>query len=218
MPKLHTHTGPSASEGYRCVNFRLKYKKGMMQTMSRANVRRSTRAICEAAIFIALALALGLVEFKIWAQGGSVDFVMIPLIIFALRWGAGWGIGAGFVYGILKCMLLEGMVYGWQALFLDYAVAYACCGLAGFFREKRWGAEVGTVLSCVARFLCHLFSGVILWGMPDEYFGMQMNNVWIYSSIYNGSYMLPNMIIALAVMFVLKMSLGKYLRAEDLRG
>lgn len=186
--------------------------------MSKANVKMSTRAICEAAIFIALGLALGLVEFKIWAQGGSVDFVMIPIIIFALRWGAGWGIGVSCVYGFLKCILLEGMGYGWQAFFLDYILAYGCCGLAGFFRGRKYGAEVGSVLSCVARFICHLISGVVLWAsyMPPVYFGMPMNNVWVYSALYNGSYMLPNMVIALIVLILLKVPLGKYLRAEDI--
>lgn len=187
--------------------------------MSKVNVRKSTRAICEAAIFIALALALAMVEIKLWAQGGSVDFVMIPLIIFSLRWGAGWGIGAGFVYGVIYCILFGGIAYGWQPLILDYAVAYACCGLAGFFRGGKYSAEAGTVLSCIARFACHLISGVTIWAssMEDVYFGMQMNNVWIYSALYNGSFMLPNMVMALIVLIFLKMPLGRYLRAEDIR-
>lgn len=182
------------------------------------NIKKRTRVICEAAIFVALALALTPLEIKLWIYGGSVDFVMIPLILIALRWGVGWGVSAGMVYGLLNCFIF-GEVYGiWQAIFLDYMFAYGACGLAGVFRGKKWGAELGTVLACGGRFLLHLVSGVILWGsyMPEVYFGMPMNNVWLYSALYNGSYMLPNMIIAIVIFAIVKLPLGKYIRAEDL--
>lgn len=187
--------------------------------MTEVNIKRNTRAICEGAIFIALSLAMCLVELKIWPQGGSVDFVMVPLIIFALRWGTGWGIGAGIVSGVLNGVIVEGMAFGgWQALILDYAIAYGCCGMAGIFHSQKWRAEVGTVISCAARFICHLISGVVLWAshMPKEFMGMIMNNVWIYSALYNVSYMLPNMILALIAIILLKVPLGKYLKAEDI--
>lgn len=183
-----------------------------------ANIKTGTRATCEAAIFIALSLALSYVRFKIWAQGGSVDLAMIPLIIFSLRWGAPWGIGASGVYGFLRCLILDGMVYGWQAIFLDYIIAYGCCGLAGLFRKGKLGAEIGAAVGCVCRFLAHLISGVVLWGsfMPSEYFGLSMNNVWVYSALYNGSYMLPSMILAIVIIAILKLPLEKYIRGEDI--
>lgn len=186
--------------------------------MSKTNVKRRTRAICEAAIFIALSLALGLLRFKIWAQGGSVDFSMVPLIIFALRWGPRWGVGAAVISGLLRFILLDGAAYGWQSLFLDYMLAYGACGLAGLFHGRKWGGEMGAALACILRFLFHLVSGVVLFGsyMPDVYFGMDMVNAWEYSALYNGSFMLPNIIIVIVVIIILKAPMGKYLRAEDI--
>lgn len=188
------------------------------EAMAKTNVKKRTRAICEAAIFIALSLVLGLLRFKIWAQGGSVDFSMIPLIIFALRWGTRWGIGAGVISGLLRFILLDGAAYTWQSLFLDYMLAYGACGLAGFFCGKNWGGEAGTILACIVRFIFHLVSGVVIFGsyMPDVYFGMDMTNTWVYSALYNGSFMLPSMIVAIVVIVILKVPMGKYLKAEDI--
>lgn len=186
--------------------------------MSNANIRKSTRAICEAAISVAIALVLSLLEFKIWAQGGSVDFVMVPLLIFALRWGPGWGIGAGAVFGLLKSILLEGIGYSWASIFLDYILAYGCVGLAGIFKGKNWGVVYGTVLASAARFVFHLVSGVVLYAsyMPDVYFGMDMSNVWFYSTIYNGTYMLPNMVLSIIILILLKKPMKKFITAEDI--
>lgn len=182
------------------------------------NVKKRTRAICESAIFIALALALAPLKLTLWAWGGSVDFVMIPLILLALRWGVGWGVGGGVVFALLNCLIYEGGLYTWQAIFLDYILAYGACGLAGLFRGRKWSAETGTAVACLVRFLLHLISGVTIWAsyMPDVYMGMSMNNVWLYSALYNGSFMLPNMVIAVIIFFLIKVPLGKYIRGEDL--
>ena len=55
------------------------------------NVNQTTRMLCEAAVSIALAYALSFLELDLWFQGGSIGAAMIPLIMFAVRWGAGWG-------------------------------------------------------------------------------------------------------------------------------
>ena len=183
-----------------------------------SNIKKRTRAICESAIFIALALAIAPLKLTLWAWCGSVDFVMIPLILLALRWGIGWGTCGGVIFAVLNCLIYEGMIYTWQAIFMDYILAYGACGLAGLFRRRKWGAELGTVTACVVRFLFHLVSGVTIWAsyMPDVYMGMSMNNVWFYSALYNGSFMLPNMVIAVVIFVLIKVPLGKYIRAEDL--
>ena len=64
--------------------------------------------IVEIAIFVSFAIVLDLPFFKIriGANGGSISLVMIPLCIIALRKGTIKGfIAAGFVYGILNCLL-----------------------------------------------------------------------------------------------------------------
>ena len=64
------------------------------------------RCLAEGGITVALSLALSYLKIPIGAAfggfGGSIDLVMIPLIVYAVRWGAGWGIGAGLIFGTLK--------------------------------------------------------------------------------------------------------------------
>ena len=66
------------------------------------NTRKKTQMLCEGAISIALAIALSYVELDLWFQGGSISATMIPLILFAFRWGIGWGMLAGLAFGTLK--------------------------------------------------------------------------------------------------------------------
>ena len=79
--------------------------------MSLNGQQSPVRRLTEGGICIALSLALSYLKIPVMAGfggfGGSIDFVMIPLIIFAVRWGLGWGIGAGFVFGTLQIQIVS---------------------------------------------------------------------------------------------------------------
>ena len=98
--------------------------------------KQSTRTLCEGAIMVAMAVVLNFFKFDLFAQGGSMNLLFIPLMVFALRRGPVWGMGAGLVFGVLKAIIGGGIAYGWQSLLLDYALAYALTGLAGFTPKK----------------------------------------------------------------------------------
>ena len=67
-------------------------------------------------------------------------------------------------------------------------------------------------------FLVHYLIGVFVWGvyMPDEFFGMTMTSPWFYSLLYNGSYMLPSIILCVVVFALLYKPLKKYFTSADL--
>ena len=46
---------------------------------------------------------------------------------------------------------------------------------------------------------------------------MTMTSPWIYSALYNGSFLLLSLVLTLVVVAILQKPLGKYLRAEDLQ-
>ena len=61
-----------------------------------------TRMIAEAGVAIAIAQVLSFITLFHMPQGGSIKAAsMVPLMIFAYRWGGARGILAGVVYGIL---------------------------------------------------------------------------------------------------------------------
>lgn len=168
--------------------------------------KNSIYAITECAALIALAVALSFFEFKVGFLGGSVDLVMVPLFILCYRNGAGYGIASGMIYGFL-CVLIGGKFgYGLPSVLLDYVFAYGACGVAGLFRGKRKWLEVSALAGCVARFAVHFISGVTLYAIvtETEVAGIATSNAWLYSLIYNALYMLPNTVLAVAVMAILR--------------
>ncbi len=174
------------------------------------NINKRTRMLAEAAVCVALALALSYLKIPTGMSfggfGGSIDLVMIPLIIFAYRWGAAWGIGAGLAFGTLKFFLAGGTAVNWASMLLDYSVAYAFVGFAGLLKNaKPKKLPLAAFIGCIGRFFIHFLSGVTIYAeyMPEEFLGMTMPSPFIYSILYNGTYMLPNTLLAIVVCLLL---------------
>jgi thiamine transporter len=159
-----------------------------------------TQIVAEIAIFTALSTALSLITFVVFPQGGSVTLAsMVPIIWLALRRGPKIGLFAGAVYGLVQLAVMP-QIYFLPQVLLDYPVAFGCLGLAGFF-HKRW-ALAGVAVAITGRFIMHLISGALFFA---SYAPAGMNP-WVYSVIYNGSYMLPELVITLFVVFLLQKS------------
>ena len=180
--------------------------------------RSFVRALVEGAMLVAVAQVLSMI--KLWEMpwGGSVVLAMVPIILYAVRWGLREGLIAAFVFGVLQFMFDGGFAIGWQSILGDYLIAFTVLGLAGLFHGKKGGIFLGTVLGGLARFLVHFVVGATVWAeyMPEEFFGMSMHSPWFYSLLYNLAYMLPNILITLVVFALLWGPAGKYLRGEDL--
>ena len=180
-----------------------------------------TRTLCEAAIFIAMAEILSFIKLYEFPNGGSVTLEMLPIILFAVRYGCGWGAGAGFVFGTVTYARSatsspstgppSSATTSWPFTALGFG--------AGLLARRKWSVFYGTVIGGVLRFLAHYIIGAVVWGkyMPDEFFGMTMTSPWFYSLLYNGSYMLPSIILCLVVFAALYKPLKKYFTAEDLK-
>ena len=177
------------------------------------------RVIVEGALCIALAVALSYLKFPIGLEfggfGGSIDLVMIPLIVFAMRSNVGWGIGAGLIFGTLK-FFLGGNAVDWVSIIFDYSVAYAMVGLAGLFHKNFKLLPLAAFVGCLGRFAIHFLSGVTVYAkyLPDAFMGVDKPSVALYSLLYNGTYMLPNTILAVAVCIVL-MFMPRILKANE---
>ena len=100
--------------------------------MSNTSTHSSTRRLAEGGICIALALVLSYLKIPIGLSfggfGGSITLVMVPLILFAVRYGAPWGILAGVAFGTLKYFFAEGFAVSWVSIIFDYSVAYGAVG------------------------------------------------------------------------------------------
>lgn len=149
----------------------------------------------------------------------------LPLVIIAYKYGVAWGCFSGLAHGLITMFISGGGSPGLAAmiqengpavfagiLVLDYALAFAVIGLAGVsvkFTKNASSALVwGSLIGLAGRFLSHFLSGFLLFGSyADWFFGEVSWGGWfmetfsgaalsaVYSFIYNGLYMIPEMIL-----------------------
>lgn len=193
-------------------------RRSNIQNQPRRRRPFSTRCLAEAAVMVACAQILSYIKLLELPNGGSLTPAMFPIIFFAVRWGLKPGLLAGFTFGLLQLIFDGAYAWGWQSMLLDYLVAFTPLGLAGLFKGRKWGIFAGTVAGCFCRFVVHYISGVTIYKIlePTELMGTTFSNPGFYSLVYNGSYMLPNTILALAIAALLYVPLKKYMLAQDL--
>ena len=182
------------------------------------NTHLRVRALTEGAIFVALAFVLSFVKLFELPNGGSLTPAMFPILLYALRWGIGRGLCAGFVFGLLQLIYDSAYAWGWQSMLLDYLLAFPPLGLAGLFRGKAWGIFPGTFIGCLGRFIVHHISGITIYRIiePTSVPGFgTYDNPHLYSLVYNGSYMIPNMLLAMILAAVLYVPLKRYFAGSD---
>lgn len=164
---------------------------------------QKTRTLVECALMVALATILSFITIYQLPQGGDITAVsMMPLVLVSFRHGPKWGLITGFVYGLIQMMLgFNNVMYcttlGAMILcvLLDYLAAYSVMGLACVFgapiKNRDISVAVGSVVSGLLRYFCSFLSGILIWGgyAPDTM------PVWLYSLTYNGSYMIPEIIL-----------------------
>lgn len=186
-----------------------------METTKR---KKTLKSLAEGGISIALALALSYIDIPLGLQGGSFDLVMVPLFVFALRNGTAYGIIASLAFGTLKYFLSNGFAISWVSILFDYSGAYAVVGLSGLAmlcaadgKITTPRAFIGVLVGGVARYFVHFVSGVTVYAewMPEEYLGLPMESTTIYSLLYNGLYMIPNIIAAVILVPIIVAALRR---------
>jgi len=165
-----------------------------------------TKVLVEGAAMVALATVLSYIRVFKLPWGGSITLLsMLPIAIFSIKRGIKAGFAASFAFALLQFGqgVLDGL-FGWgltigmliACIVLDYIGAYTVLGIAGIFRKKGMAGWItGIVIAVVLRFLFHFFSGVVIWGSFGELWGgFYTENTYLYSFVYNGCYMLPELI------------------------
>ena len=160
---------------------------------------KKTKIFTECAVAVALAVLCSFI--KVWEmpQGGSVSLTMIPLLIISFRRGFSAGTFSGAVYGIIS-LLFAGVIYHPMSILLDYVLAFGLIGVSGLFRKDMIGTICGVCAGVGLRFISSLVSGAVLFGS----FAPEGQNPWVYSLIYQATYLVPELIIAIVIMLILK--------------
>ncbi|MCI5698171.1 MAG: energy-coupled thiamine transporter ThiT [Clostridiales bacterium] len=165
--------------------------------------------LVESGLMIALATILSYIKIFDMPQGGSITAVsMLPIILYATRWGVRNGLLAAMVYGVLQFLLQGGFSISPWSFLLDYLISFGALGLAGFFHGNRNKAVIGAIVGIASRFVVLVISGVLLWA---AYAPKGMNPLW-YSITYNGTYMLPELVITSIVLYLIYPQFDKIIK------
>ena len=161
-----------------------------------------TKKLITSSVMIALASVLSLYSVYRLPTGGSVTPAsMVPVIMLSYLYGTKHGTFAALVYALLQGVLgfyappVQNAVSFAIVILFDYAFAFAVLGLADMFRKIFGSGKFSIAFSGGAvvflRFLCHLVSGVTIWSV----YAPEGQSPFLYSLLYNGSYMLPELVI-----------------------
>ncbi|MBQ3498033.1 MAG: energy-coupled thiamine transporter ThiT [Clostridia bacterium] len=205
-----------------------------------------TKRLALSGIMLAMSVVLSFIKVFEWPFGGSITACsMLPVAILGYTYGMKWGLLCGTVHGVLQAITgattssaFAGMNIGSAAaiILIDYLFAFSVTGLSGMFkgRIKNHTAAftLGTAVAVFIRYTAHVASGYIFYSSyADWFFGDVMSNRFsamltekcspdtlgiIYSVIYNGAYMLPELILT-AGTAALVITVIKPVRREMLR-
>lgn len=173
--------------------------------------RRRLQFLMEVSILGALSFILDKITLFAMPQGGSITLSMLPIILMAFRWGLFGGMLTGFISGLLQ-LITGGTIFHWVQALMDYTLAYTLVGAAAVtslwlmkgIREKNKGKMVsaivvGTIIGGLLRFTIHVIGGIVFFGS----YAPEGQPVWLYSVVYNASYMIPSIILCSVVVSLL---------------
>jgi thiamine transporter len=162
--------------------------------MSKENF--NTRILAEIAIGVALATVLSYIKIFSMPYGGSVTLgSMVPILLISFRRDVKVGIVTGIIYGFVQ-MFLDGWFYSPVGMALDYPIAFGVLGIAAIFKEQ---PLIGVAIAMIGRFVSHFISGVVFFGM----YAPEGMSPLVYSALYNGGYMVPELIISAILIYLL---------------
>ncbi len=197
------------------------------------NVKFITTSAVMLALATALAMVCAVIPFLNLPFGGGFTVAsMLPIILIAYMYGVRRGLCCAFAYSLIQILLgaftgggyiislftvgsdnYQGIFAGVCIVLMDYILAYTVLGFGGLFRflDKRLALVVGTLVALSLRYLVHIVSGAIFFGVWAEWFFAQDGFYAIgrvildhfsgaglsivYSIFYNGLYMIPEIII-----------------------
>lgn len=180
-----------------------------------------TKMMTDVGLFAALGFVLDVVQGVIcdflpfWPNGGSVGIAMCCIFVLSLKYGL-IGMFGGLITGLLSMMrgvyisplAAEGGFFPvLLQLGLDYFLAWTAVGLAGLFvklfqKEENINKKcLWTGIACfvggIGKYICHFLVGMIYW--PNE----DTTSQFLYSFLYNGSYMWPSIALCIVLMIII---------------
>ena len=219
-----------------------------------------TKRLVESALMIALSTILSfIVIFRLPFGGSITPCCMLPVILVAYRYGNKWGLVTAFAFSLIQGIqgiaegtftaaalgvengVFNGGFFVGSPLFasfgiflLDYIVAFTMLGFGGIFRDrirnKPLSLVCGILFAGLLRYIAHVISGAIFFGIWGEWFFTQEGFfAWgqtlvemfpgktlyvLYSLIYNLFFLVPEVGLTAVVAYLIAKAAPKLLSRQ----
>lgn len=161
-------------------------------------MKNNIRQLTFCAICVALATITSFIKIGSLPFGGSITlFSMLFITLTGYFYGIKAGILAGLAYGVLQ-FVFSPYAYAPAQILLDYPLAFGALGLSGFFSKHKYGLIIGYGVGVITRYLFHVVSGYIFFAS----YAPEGSNVILYTIVYNLTYILPELILTLVLLFI----------------
>lgn len=220
-----------------------------------------TKRLVESALMIALSTILSFIILFRLPFGGSITACcMLPVILVSYRYGVKWGFATAFAFRLIQGIqgIAEGtfsaaalgvengvfnggffsgspLLAAFGIFLLDYIIAFTVLGIGGIFRDKIKNKPLalvcGILLAGLLRYVAHVISGAIFFGIWGEWFftqegffawGQTLVDMFpgktlyvLYSLIYNLFFLLPEVGLTALVGFLIAKAMPKLLQSQQ---
>ena len=171
-----------------------------------ARKKLATQDIAYAGVAISMSFVLSFLKVTPVQYGGSITLASFaPLLIYAYYFGFAKALVCGLIYGLLQ-FTQDPYILTPATFTLDYLLAFASVSVMGLFSKASLNAKtvtLGTTLSILCRFVMHFISGILYFNHGSIWVNLPANSAVSYSLLYQTVYLIPDLVICLAVMLVL---------------
>jgi thiamine transporter len=175
--------------------------------------KTTTKELVFGAICVALSFVLSLVRLFRLANAGSITLASIfPIALYCYIFGFNKSMAVCFIFSLLNFCQGPYVISVWSAL-LDYLLPYLALSLVGIFavNPKTFTSEgsalkkhgkffIGLACYFVVRLFSHTLAGMLFWSQGVDFWIFSGDLVgwtsFLYSLVYNLSYLLPDTLVA----------------------
>ena len=166
-----------------------------------------TKTLVFAGLMIATSFVLSFIKVRPVTYGGSITLCsMLAICIYAYAFGFLPALFVGIIYGILQFFEGGAYIFNYATFFLDFIFAFSSIIMMPIARKLVKGKNafiIGLSLTFLLRFIFHFTSGILYFVNGGIWADLPQDNAFIYSLLYQVTYLVPDYLICLIVILVL---------------
>ncbi len=167
-----------------------------------------TKTLVFSALTIATSFVLSYLKVTPVTYGGSITLCsMLAICLYAYCFGFLPALFTGIIYGILQFFQSSAYIFNYATFFLDFILAFSSIVMmcvARKFIKNKGSFILGLTMTFAVRFIFHFLSGMLYFENGGIWANLPQDNAFIYSFLYQITYILPDYLVCLAVVIPLQ--------------